>query len=80
MSELDEDDFTEFTKDVLSNKTSYEQFYKFMSSKVSLKEQKVIQSVLNHQLANTKMKTHQPYEMNQIKTDITNFLTNFESD
>lgn len=64
----------------MQNKTSYEQFYKFMSSKVSLKEQKTIQSVLNHQLDNTKMKTHKPYEMNKIKSDINNFLVSFEND
>jgi len=51
-----------------------------MSAKVSLKEKNVLQSVLNHQLDNNKMKTIQPYEMNKIKSDLANFTTNFEND
>lgn len=43
-----------------------------MNSKISLKEKNVIQSVLNHELDNTKLKTIKPYEMNKIKSDIMN--------
>jgi len=56
----------------MKNKISYDEFYKYMHTHISLKEKNVLQSVLNHELDNKKLKTIQPYEMNKIKSDILN--------
>jgi hypothetical protein len=64
----------------MKNKISYDEFYKYMHAHISLKEKNVLQSVLNHELDNKKLKTIQPYEMNKIKSDILNYISGFEKE